>query len=63
MPKEKEDIEINALERSMSNTDKALEGQADEDGGNVLREIRDKREIEERVGAPIFELHGTKAAI
>jgi hypothetical protein len=47
----------------MSNTDKALEGQADEDGKNAFREIRDKREIEERVGAPISEPHGTKAAI
>ena len=58
MPKEKKDLESHALERTMSNTEKALEGQAGEDGKNVLREMQEKREVEESART---EVHGAKS--
>jgi hypothetical protein len=49
MPKERANIETYALESSMNNTEKALEGEAGEDGTNLLRDMKNKSEVEESV--------------
>jgi hypothetical protein len=52
MPKEKKDIENHALERTMSNTEKALAGQAGECARTLPGDMEEKAEVEKTTGAP-----------